>query len=81
MRKIYLAKSFAGIAILLAAPLLVSAQQGEAHIGKLSGNAGAGKQLYYRYCWGCHGFRGDGNGENWLPTGSYASQPYLNSVL
>ena len=27
------------------------------------------KQLYFRYCWGCHGFRGDGNGEN---------APYLN---
>lgn len=53
----------------LALPIFASAQQGEAHIGKLSGNAGAGKQLYYRYCWGCHGFRGDGNGEN---------APYLN---
>jgi mono/diheme cytochrome c family protein len=46
-----------------AAPLLLFAQ-GESHIGKYSGDAGAGKQLYYRYCWGCHGFRGDGNGEN-----------------
>jgi mono/diheme cytochrome c family protein len=62
-------KWFAGIAILLATPLLVSAQQGEAHIGKYTGNAGAGKQLYYRYCWGCHGARGDGTGEN---------GPYLN---
>jgi len=64
MRKMSLSKLFVGIATLLVAPLLVSAQQGESHIGKLSGNAGAGKQLYYRYCWGCHGFRGDGNGEN-----------------
>jgi cytochrome c oxidase cbb3-type subunit 2 len=59
----------AAITILLAAPLLVSAQQGESHIGNVSGNEGAGKQLYFRYCWGCHGFRGDGNGEN---------APYLN---
>ena len=41
----------------------------EAHIGKYTGHSGAGRQLYYRYCWGCHGFRGDGNGEN---------APYLN---
>jgi len=78
MRKMNISKWFAGIAILLATPLLVSAQQGEAHIGKLSGNAGTGKQLYFRYCWGCHGFRGDGNGENWLPAGSFADMPYLN---
>src|ERR1700737_1414233 len=36
----------------------------EAHIGKNTGHSGSGKQLYFRYCWGCHGFRGDGNGEN-----------------
>jgi mono/diheme cytochrome c family protein/cytochrome c553 len=41
----------------------------EAHIGKLTGHSESGKQLYYRFCWGCHGFRGDGNGEN---------APYLN---
>jgi mono/diheme cytochrome c family protein len=69
MRQMKTLKWFAGIAILLATPLLVSAQQGEAHIGKYTGNAGAGKQLYYRYCWGCHGARGDGTGEN---------GPYLN---
>jgi mono/diheme cytochrome c family protein len=60
-----------GIAILEAAvfPMAAPAQQGESHIGKYTGNAGAGKQLYYRYCWGCHGARGDGTGEN---------GPYLN---
>ena len=41
----------------------------ESHIGKYTGHSDAGRQLYYRYCWGCHGFRGDGNGEN---------APYLN---
>ena len=41
----------------------------ESHIGKDTGHSAAGRQLYYRYCWGCHGFRGDGNGEN---------APYLN---
>jgi mono/diheme cytochrome c family protein len=51
------------------APALVSAQQLESHVGKFTGHSDAGKQLYFRYCWGCHGFLGDGNGEN---------GPYLN---
>jgi hypothetical protein len=40
----------------------------ESHIGKLSGHAKAGKADYVRYCAGCHGNLGDGNGENanWL---------------
>lgn len=68
-----------GMAILatLVFPMSASAQQGESHIGKYTGSASSGKQLYYRYCWGCHGFRGDGNGENWLPPGSFL-EPYLN---
>ncbi len=41
----------------------------ESHVGKLTGHSEHGKQLYYRFCWGCHGYRGDGNGEN---------GPYLN---
>jgi mono/diheme cytochrome c family protein len=48
-------------------PALAAAQ--ESHVGKWTGHPAAGKQLYFRYCWGCHGFRGDGNGEN---------APYLN---
>jgi len=36
----------------------------ERHVGKLAGNAGSGKQLYRRFCIGCHGPQGDGNGEN-----------------
>src|SRR5258706_11964732 len=60
-----------GIAVLatFVLPLAASAQQGESHIGKYAGHVGTGRQLYFRYCWGCHGFRGDGNGEN---------GPYLN---
>jgi cytochrome c oxidase cbb3-type subunit 2 len=50
-------------------PALTPGQQVDAHIGKLSGNTDAGKHLYFRYCWGCHGFRGNGEGEN---------APYLN---
>ena len=41
----------------------------ESHIGNYTGHSEPGRQLYFRYCWGCHGFRGDGNGEN---------APYLN---
>lgn len=40
----------------------------EAHIGNLTGHAGAAKTDYRRYCVGCHGEEGDGLGENepWL---------------
>jgi mono/diheme cytochrome c family protein len=69
---------FLGVVVMSALPAFAAAQQMESHIGKLTGHADTGKQLYFRYCWGCHGFRGDGNGENWLPTGSYPTAPYLN---
>jgi mono/diheme cytochrome c family protein len=36
----------------------------ESHVGNLTGHSEAGRQLYYRYCWGCHGARGNGDGEN-----------------
>jgi mono/diheme cytochrome c family protein len=64
MRTMNISKLVLGIVALLVAPIVASAQQGESHIGKVSGHADAGRQLYFRYCWGCHGFRGDGNGEN-----------------
>ena len=40
----------------------------ESHIGGLTGHAKAGHMNYGRYCAGCHGDLGDGNGENavWL---------------
>src|SRR6202142_1352235 len=40
----------------------------ESHIGNLSGHASAAKMDYRRYCVGCHGELGDGQGENapWL---------------
>ncbi len=50
-------------------PALTAAQQRETYLGKWTGHADTGKQLYFRYCWGCHGFRGNGAGEN---------APYLN---
>jgi len=59
---------FALIAITILAAADSSAAQ-ESHVGRWTGHADAGKQLYFRYCWGCHGFHGDGAGEN---------APYLN---
>jgi len=40
----------------------------ESHIGNLSGHASNAKEDYRRYCVGCHGELGDGEGENaqWL---------------
>jgi len=40
----------------------------EAHVGKLTGHARAAETNYRRYCTGCHGDVGDGEGENamWL---------------
>lgn len=64
MRTAQFAKFVLVVAAVLAVPMLASAQHSEPHAGKYTGHEEAGKQLYYRYCWGCHGFRGDGNGEN-----------------
>src|SRR5271169_181924 len=40
----------------------------ESHIGNVTGHAEAAKSDFRRYCAGCHGDFGDGNGENavWL---------------
>jgi mono/diheme cytochrome c family protein len=54
---------------LLAALACGAAAAQESHIGKLTGNAKRGKDLYVRYCIFCHGPEGDGRGE---------SAPYLN---
>jgi hypothetical protein len=52
---------------------MVTSQQDESmgtvsHIGNLTGHASAAKMDYRRYCVGCHGDLGDGQGENaqWL---------------
>ncbi len=63
------------VAVTLILPVAALAQGGdqpapqpskhmESHIGNLIGHSEAGAQLYYRYCWGCHGARGNGDGEN-----------------
>jgi mono/diheme cytochrome c family protein len=57
-----LSKIMLGLVVALALPVVGAAQ--ESHIGKLTGHSRAGQGLYTRYCWGCHGARGDGNGEN-----------------
>lgn len=60
------------IIIVLLAAGGINAFAQESHIGNVTGHAhgggqlrpDAGKQLYRRYCIGCHGPQGDGNGEN-----------------
>src|SRR5246500_2240110 len=64
MRLMKLTKVYLGLAMVFAIPSLTFSQQTDSHIGRLTGHSNAGKELYYRYCWGCHGARGDGNGEN-----------------
>jgi len=45
----------------------------ESHIGSVTDHAKDGKADYRRYCVGCHGTLGDGNGENavWMQTPMY----------
>ncbi len=72
-----------GVAAALALPTLSRAQLSteeiqsrigmESHIGNVTGHAKDGKDDYRRYCVGCHGDLGDGNGENaaWFDTPMY----------
>jgi cytochrome c oxidase cbb3-type subunit 2 len=46
----------------LATPPLVRAQDESSHIGGMTGRASVGKELFKRYCFGCHNLSGDGNG-------------------
>lgn len=65
MNRILLGAWAAGFGLLLSGVEVRAAQaQTETHVGKLTGNAAAGKQDYRRYCVGCHGPAGDGAGEN-----------------
>jgi len=69
MRRIQFTKIALNLLLVSALPVAAGAQQMESHIGNVTGHAEPGKALYYRYCWGCHGARGNGDGEN---------APYLN---
>src|SRR5215471_18019915 len=75
MPSIKVAKLLLNFLTALILPVVLSAQQAdeppakpsptmESHIGDLTGHSAAGADLYYRYCWGCHGARGNGDGEN-----------------
>jgi mono/diheme cytochrome c family protein len=53
-----------GIALILLVFSTLPALAQESHIGDLTGKAKRGKNLYRRYCIGCHGPYGDGAGES-----------------
>jgi cytochrome c oxidase cbb3-type subunit 2 len=54
----------ASLGALLCAAVAGTLPGQESHIGTLTGHASAGRLEYQRYCIGCHGPAGDGNGEN-----------------
>jgi len=71
--RISLTKACLNLALSLTLPMAIYAQQSdlakpnpnqESHVDGLTGHAHPGAELYYRYCWGCHGARGNGDGEN-----------------
>lgn len=64
MRRMNFARIVVNAVLAAALPLAAGAQQMESHVGNLTGHSSAGRTLYFRYCWGCHGPHGDGNGEN-----------------
>jgi mono/diheme cytochrome c family protein len=54
----------AGWGVLCVAVGAIAGFAQESHIGNVTGHAAAGKKVYQRYCIGCHGSEGDGNGED-----------------
>ncbi|MGH9746001.1 MAG: c-type cytochrome [Candidatus Acidiferrales bacterium] len=50
--------------VALAMPSVAIAQDTGAHVNGLTGNADEGKKDYRRWCVGCHGKEGNGEGEN-----------------
>src|SRR5580700_138036 len=64
MRNINISKICLSLAAAVLLVGIASAQDSHIKEPNVTGHANAGKPLYYRYCWGCHGARGDGNGEN-----------------
>lgn len=62
------AKFVLAFCLALCPPGVTFAQDAGAHVGGLTGDAANGKFLYGRFCVGCHGKEGNGEGENaqWL---------------
>ena len=48
--------------MVLSVPQIVLGQDDNAHVHGLTGRVHVGKEIFDRYCFGCHGPRGDGNG-------------------
>jgi mono/diheme cytochrome c family protein len=63
-KKITRSLMFAAFGVALATPSVALAQDTGASVNGLTGNAAAGKQDYRRWCVGCHGKEGNGEGEN-----------------
>lgn len=55
----------------LAVPQLLLGQ--DSHVGDLTGRARVGKDLFERYCFGCHGPKGDGEGMETLWISPFSS--------
>jgi mono/diheme cytochrome c family protein len=67
-RQMMIAKNVVWAVFLLIAsfaiPASTPAQDLGAHVDGMTGNAATGKLLYRRFCVGCHGVEGNGEGEN-----------------
>ncbi len=63
-KKITRSLILAAFGVALATPGVARAQDTGASVNGLAGNAEAGKQDYRRWCVGCHGKEGNGEGEN-----------------
>ncbi len=63
-KKITRSLMLAAFGVALATPGVALAQDTGASVNGLTGNAAAGKQDYRRWCVGCHGKEGNGEGEN-----------------
>jgi mono/diheme cytochrome c family protein len=63
-KKIARSLMLAAFGVALATPGVALAQDTGASVNGLTGNAAAGKQDYRRWCVGCHGAEGNGEGEN-----------------
>ena len=63
-KKITRSLLLAAFGVALATPGVALAQDTGASVNGLTGNAAAGKQDYRRWCVGCHGTEGNGEGEN-----------------